>query len=160
VTSILGAKTKEFVILEDWIRKVSDTVYCATDDGSYGKKGFVSDILQELIENGEHFDLAFAIGPVPMMKVVSALTKREEISTVVSLNAIMIDGTGMCGGCRVTVGGGTKFTCVDGPEFDGHQVDFEELMLRLRIFDEYSAVSMKRYESECHKHVEFQKDVQ
>lgn len=148
VTSILGGRTKEFVILEDWMRKVSDEVYITTDDGSYGKKGFVTDVLKELAGDGEHFDLAVAIGPVPMMRVASELTKKLEIPTVVSLNAIMVDGTGMCGCCRVTVGGETKFTCVDGPEFDGHQVDFEELTLRLRIFDKYGEQAMKLYESE------------
>ena len=148
VTSILGGRTKEFVILEDWMRKVSDEVHITTDDGSYGKKGFVTDVLKELAGNGEHFDLAVAIGPVPMMRAASELTKKLEIPTVVSLNAIMVDGTGMCGGCRVTVGGETKFTCVDGPEFDGHQVDFEELTLRLRIFDKYGEQAMKLYESE------------
>ena len=148
ITSILGGRTKEFVILEDWMRKVSDEVYITTDDGSYGKKGFVTDVLKELAGDGEHFDLAVAIGPVPMMRVASELTKKLGIPTVVSLNAIMVDGTGMCGGCRVTVSGETKFTCVDGPEFDGHQVDFEELTLRLRIFDKYGEQAMKLYESE------------
>ena len=148
VTSILGGRTKELVILEDWMRKVSDHMYITTDDGSYGKKGFVTDVLKELAENGEHIDLAVAIGPVPMMKAASELTKKLNIPTIVSLNAIMVDGTGMCGACRVSVGGKTKFTCVDGPEFDAHQVDFEELMFRLRIFDNYSSQSLKLYESE------------
>ncbi|MBT4485007.1 MAG: sulfide/dihydroorotate dehydrogenase-like FAD/NAD-binding protein [Candidatus Latescibacteria bacterium] len=148
VTSIIGGKTKDFVILEDWMRQASDAVYISTDDGSYGNKGFVTDVLKELVEKGEHFDLAVVIGPVPMMKAAVSLTKEMNIPTIVSLNAIMVDGTGMCGGCRVSVGGETKFTCVDGPEFDGHQVDFKELMLRLRIFDKYGKQAMELYESE------------
>ena len=148
VTSILGGRTKEFVILEYWMRRVSDDVYISTDDGSYGTKGFVTDVLKDLAEKGEHFDLAVAIGPVPMMKAATGVTKKLNIPTVVSLNAIMVDGTGMCGACRVTVGGETKFTCVDGPEFDGHKVDFEELMHRLRMFDEYCERSMECYEEE------------
>ncbi|MFC1528644.1 sulfide/dihydroorotate dehydrogenase-like FAD/NAD-binding protein [Candidatus Latescibacterota bacterium] len=148
VTSILGGRTKEFVILEDWMRRASDVVYISTDDGSYGQKGFVTDVLKELVENGEHFDLAVVIGPVPMMKAAVSLTKEMNIPTIVSLNAIMVDGTGMCGGCRVTVAGESKFTCVDGPEFDGHQVDFDELTLRLNIFDKYSEVAMNLYKSE------------
>ena len=147
VTSILGGRTKEFVILEDWMRKASDEVHIITDDGSYGRKGFVTDLLKDLVENGEHFDFAVAIGPVPMMKAASELTIKLKIPTIVSLNAIMVDGTGMCGACRVTVGGKTKFTCVDGPEFDGHQVDFEELTHRLRIFDEHCICAKELYES-------------
>jgi len=150
VTSILGGRTREFVILEDMMRNASDEVYIATDDGSYGDKGFVSDVLQKLVGNGMHFDLAVAIGPIPMMKAVCSLTKRLKIPTIVSLNSIMVDGTGMCGSCRVTVGGNTKFVCVDGPEFDGHQVDFDELMHRLQIFDESSTQAMNLYESEGH----------
>jgi len=137
VTSILGGRNKDFVILEDWMRAASDEVHISTDDGSYGRKGFVTDVLADLVEGGEKFDLAVAIGPVPMMRAVASLTKTLEIPTFVSLNALMVDGTGMCGACRVTVDGETKFTCVDGPEFDGHKVDFEELLHRLRIFDEY-----------------------
>ncbi|MFC1691971.1 sulfide/dihydroorotate dehydrogenase-like FAD/NAD-binding protein [Candidatus Latescibacterota bacterium] len=148
VTSILGGRTKHFVILEDWMRRVSDEVYCSTDDGSYGKKGFVTDLIKERVEKGDRFDLAVAIGPVPMMRAVSGLTKKLNIPTIVSLNTIMVDGTGMCGGCRITVGDETKFACVDGPEFDGHQVDFEELTLRLQIFKEYENMAMKLYESE------------
>jgi len=149
VTTILGGRTKEFVILEDWMRRVSDEVHITTDDGSYGKKGFVTDVLIELVEKGEDFNLAVAIGPVPMMMVASNLTKKLGIPTLVSLNAIMVDGTGMCGACRVTVGGKTRFTCVDGPEFDGHQVDFKELMHRLRLFNSCEAKAKKFSESEC-----------
>jgi len=149
VTAVIGGRTRELVILEDWMRRVSDEVYVSTDDGSYGRKGFVTDVLEELVEGGNRFDLAVAIGPVPMMKAACDLTKRLGIPTLVSLNAIMVDGTGMCGACRVTVGGETKFTCVDGPEFDGHQVDFDELMHRLRIFDVYGERAMKLYEKEA-----------
>jgi len=145
VTSILGGRTKDFVILEDWMRKVSDDVHVTTDDGSYGTKGFVTDVLRELAEDGGRFDLAVAIGPVPMMRAAVNLTRELGIPTVVSLNAIMVDGTGMCGACRVTVDGATKFTCVDGPEFDGHKVDFDELMHRLRMFDVYSERAMELY---------------
>ena len=148
VTSILGGRTKDFVILEDWMRKASDDVYIATDDGSYGEKGFVTDILSERCEQGDTFDLAVAIGPVPMMRAVSGLTKKLEIPTMVSLNAIMVDGTGMCGACRLTVGGETKFVCVDGPEFDGHLVDFDQLMHRLNIFKEYEAKALEDYKAE------------
>ncbi len=148
VTAILGGRTKEFVILEDWMRAVADEVHVTTDDGSYGRKGFVTDVLRDLAGKGETFDLAVAIGPVPMMKAAAELTRELGIPTVVSLNAIMVDGTGMCGACRVTVGGQTKFTCVDGPEFDGHQVDFEELMHRLRMFDVYGEKALKLYAGE------------
>jgi len=148
VTSILGGRTKDFVILEYWMRDTSDEIYISTDDGSYGEKGFVTDVLKRLVDDGKHYDFAVVIGPVPMMKVASELTKKLGIPTIVSLNSIMVDGTGMCGACRVTVGGKTKFTCVDGPEFDGHQVDFDELMQRLKTFDECCSEAMKRYESE------------
>jgi NAD(P)H-flavin reductase len=150
VTSILGGKTKDFVILEDLMRKASSEVHITTDDGSYGKHGFVTDQLQELVDQGTHFDFCVAIGPVPMMKAVSTLTKKLGIPTMVSLNAIMVDGTGMCGACRITVGGETKFVCVDGPEFDGHQVDFDQLTHRLRIFKECNEEAMKIYQSEGH----------
>ncbi len=148
VTSILGGRTKDFVILEDMMREASDEVYIATDDGSYGKHGFVTDLVQELVVQGRQFDFAVAIGPVPMMKAMSALTKKLGISTMVSLNSIMVDGTGMCGACRITVGGETKFVCVDGPEFDGHKVDFDQLTHRLRCFKECNEEAMKVYQSE------------
>ncbi len=148
VTSILGGRTKDFVILEDLMRSASNEVHICTDDGSYGQKGFVTDALKSLVENGRHFDYAVAIGPVPMMRTVSRLTKELGIPTMVSLNALMVDGTGMCGACRVSVGGQTKFVCVDGPEFDGHQVDFDLLTHRLRIFDECNEMAMKMYQME------------
>ncbi len=130
VDLIAGFRSKDIVILEEEMAAASTRLYLTTDDGSYGEKGFVTDKLRRLVEDGNRYDLVIAIGPVPMMKFVSALTKEYRIPTLVSLNPIMIDSTGMCGGCRVTVGGQTKFACVDGPDFDGHQVDFDELMKR------------------------------
>lgn len=135
VIAITGARTKELIILEDELTEVSDKLYIATDDGSYGHHGFVTDILKDVLEK-EEIDLVVAIGPVPMMKAVADMTRPEGIKTIVSLNSLMVDGTGMCGGCRVSVGGETKFTCVDGPAFDGHEVDFDELMNRLGFYQE------------------------
>jgi ferredoxin--NADP+ reductase len=136
VDVIMGFRSKEFVVLEEEMQEISDHLYITTDDGSYCKKGFVTDQLKELIESGKGYDLVIAIGPIPMMKFVSALTKEYGIKTIVSLNPIMVDGTGMCGACRVTVGGETKFACVDGPDFDGHLVDFDELMNRNTMYHE------------------------
>jgi ferredoxin--NADP+ reductase len=133
VISILGAKTKELLLLEKEIEVYSDEFYIATDDGSKGHKGFVSDVLQKVIDT-KNVNMVMAIGPIIMMKVVSNLTKKYNIKTLVSLNPIMVDGTGMCGGCRVSIDGKTKFACVDGPEFDGHKVDYDNLMLRNRRF--------------------------
>lgn len=130
VTLIAGFRTKEIVILEDEMRRASTTLRLATDDGSYGEHGFVTNILKNCIDSGSAFDAVIAIGPVPMMRAVAELTRPYGIKTIVSLNPIMIDGTGMCGGCRVTVGGQVKFACVDGPDFDGHEVDFAELAHR------------------------------
>ena len=130
VDIIAGFRNKDIVILEDEMRAVSNNLYITTDDGSYGEKGFVTTKLLSLIEGGSDYDLVIAIGPVPMMKAVCDTTRPFDIKTIVSLNPIMIDGTGMCGGCRVTVGGEIKFACVDGPDFDGHKVDFMELMKR------------------------------
>ena len=130
VISILGGRTRELVVLEDQIRATSDALYVTTDDGSYGEKGLVTDRLKALLEAGERIDYVLAIGPVVMMRAVVNLTKDYGIKTVVSLNSIMIDGTGMCGGCRVSVGGQTKVVCVDGPEFDGHKVDWDLLVKR------------------------------
>lgn len=134
VTSIIGARTKDLIIFEDEMRRVSDELYITTDDGSKGERGFVTDVLKRLLEKNI-FDRVFAIGPAIMMKVVSDVTKTKNIKTIVSLNPIMIDGTGMCGGCRVIVGGETKFACVDGPGFDGHLVDFNHLLLRLKMYE-------------------------
>ena len=133
VISILGAKTKDLLLLEKEIEALSDEFYIATDDGSKGHKGFVSDVLQKVIDT-QNVNMVMAIGPIIMMKVVSNLTKKYDIKTLVSLNPIMVDGTGMCGGCRVSIDGKTKFACVDGPEFDGHKVDYDNLMLRNRRF--------------------------
>ena len=136
VDVIAGFRNKDIVILEDEMRAVSKNLYVTTDDGSYGTKGFVTDKLKELIDAGNKYDCVIAIGPVPMMKFVCAVTKPYGIKTIVSLNPIMIDGTGMCGGCRVRVGGKIKYACVDGPDFDGHEVDFDELMHRNSAYRE------------------------
>ncbi len=130
VTVIVGFRSKDIVILEEEFKEVADRFILMTDDGSYGQHGLVTQPLKEMLENGETFDEVLAIGPIPMMKFVSLTTKPFQVHTSVSLNPIMVDGTGMCGGCRVTVGGEVKFACVDGPEFDGHQVDYAELMSR------------------------------
>jgi len=135
VISIIGARNKDLLILEDRMKDASDELKVCTDDGSYGHKGFVTDVLRDVLEK-EDVKLVVGIGPVPMMKFVCQVTKEKNVKTMVSLNPIMIDGTGMCGGCRVSVGGETKFACVDGPEFDGHQVDFDELILRLQAYEE------------------------
>ena len=130
VDMMAGFRNKDIVILEEEMRAVSDNLYVTTDDGSYGEKGFVTNKLQSLIDAGNKYDLVIAIGPIPMMKFLAEVTRPYGIKTLVSLNPIMIDGTGMCGGCRVTVGGKIRFACVDGPDFDGHEVDFDELMRR------------------------------
>lgn len=148
VISILGGRTKELVIMEEKMRATSDRVVITTDDGSYGMKGLVTDALQQLIDEGINIDIVVAIGPPIMMKFVSLLTKKFDIPTLVSLNTIMVDGTGMCGACRVSVGGETKFVCVDGPEFDGHKVDFDEMMKRLRMYEEQEKESMERFLSQ------------
>ena len=133
VIVVLAARTKDLVILEDQMKANSDEVIVMTDDGSYGTKGLVTNGVESVI-NREKVDLCVTIGPAVMMKFVSALTKKYEIPTVASLNTIMVDGTGMCGACRITVGGKTKFVCVDGPEFDAHQVDFDEMLMRLSAY--------------------------
>lgn len=137
VHTVVGFRNKDLVILEDEFQRVSDKLCMMTDDGSYGQKGLVTNALKELIESGEQYDEVIAIGPLIMMKFVCALTKEYGIKTVVSMNPIMIDGTGMCGGCRLTVGGKTKFACVDGPDFDGHEVDFDEAMERGTMYREF-----------------------
>ncbi len=150
VTSIIGARTQTLLILEEEMRKVSDRLIVATDDGSYGFHGFVSAVLQNLIDAKERIDRVFAIGPVPMMRVLCDVTRPHGIPTVVSLNPVMVDATGMCGACRVAVAGKTKFTCVDGPEFDGHQVDFALLTSRLRMYQPQEKQSMEAYRCKCH----------
>lgn len=137
VHAIVGFRNKDLVILEDEFRAASDKLFIMSDDGSAGEKGLVTDALKRLIEAGENYDRVIAIGPLVMMKFVSKLTKEYEIPTVVSMNPVMIDGTGMCGGCRLTVGGEMKFACVDGPEFDGHLVDFDEAMERSSMYKDF-----------------------
>jgi ferredoxin--NADP+ reductase len=146
VHTITGFRNKDLVILEDEFRAVSSKFVLMTDDGSYGSKGLVTEALKLLIDNGEKYEEVIAIGPLIMMKFVAATTKPYNIKTVVSMNPIMIDGTGMCGGCRLTVGGKTKFACVDGPDFDGHEVDFAEAMARGSIYKPFEA---KAYEDAC-----------
>lgn len=146
VDVIIGFRNKELIILEEEMAKVSHHLYVTTDDGSNGTRGFVSDILKKRIEEGERYDVVIAIGPPIMMKVVCDVTRPHGIKTIVSLNPIMIDGTGMCGGCRVTVGDQTKFACVDGPDFDGHLVDFEELVRRLSMYREHEKECLDRHE--------------
>ncbi len=139
VDLIAGFRSKDIVILEDEMKAVSTNLYITTDDGSYGEKGFVTNVLKDLIDKGTNYDAVVAIGPVPMMKFVCDVTKPSGIKTIVSLNPIMVDGTGMCGGCRVTVDGKIKYACVDGPDFDGHLVDFDELMNRNSSYREHEA---------------------
>ena len=146
VHSIVGFRNKDLVILEKYFEAVSDKLLIQTDDGSYGEKGLVTDALKKLIESGEQYDEVIAIGPLIMMKFVAKLTKEYGIKTVVSMNPIMIDGTGMCGGCRLTVGGKTKFACVDGPDFDGHEVDFDEAMARAAM---YKSFERQAHEDAC-----------
>jgi len=135
VTCIIGARTKDLLILEEQMKDASHDLRLCTDDGSYGHHGFVTEVMKDILEK-EDIKQVVAIGPVPMMKAVSSITREYDVPTLVSLNPIMVDGTGMCGGCRVSIGGETKFACVDGPEFDGHQVDYDELMLRLQAYQE------------------------
>ena len=135
VTTILGARTKDILILEKELKEASDSLLIATDDGSYGKKGFTTDVLGELLAK-DTYDLVYAVGPIPMMRNVAKTTRASGVKTMVSLNALMVDGTGMCGCCRVTVGGKTKFSCVDGPEFDAQLVDWDELLKRNAIYQE------------------------
>lgn len=144
VHCIVGFRNRDLVILQDEFASVSDRLVTMSDDGSCGEKGLVTDALRRLIEAGEKYDEVIAIGPLPMMKYVSLLTKEYDVKTVVSMNPIMIDGTGMCGGCRLTVGGQTRFACVDGPEFDGHQVDFDEAMERSRLYCEQERHAYER----------------
>lgn len=145
VDTIVGFRNRDIVILEEEFRACSDNLFLCTDDGSYGIKGFVTAALQQQLEQGKKYDVVIAIGPVPMMKFVCQVTEPYGIKTIVSLNPIMVDGTGMCGGCRVTVGGKVRYACVDGPDFDGHQVDFDELMRRNGTYRE-----QERHECNLH----------
>ncbi len=147
VITILGGRTKDLVIMEDKMRATSDRVIITTDDGSYGMKGLVTDAIQKLVDEGVKINLVVAIGPPIMMKFVSLLTKKHNIPTLVSLNTIMVDGTGMCGACRVTVGETTRFVCVDGPEFDGHKVDWDEMMKRQQAYLKEEKQSREMHES-------------
>lgn len=148
---IVGAKTKDLLILEDEMKAVAGNLYVTTDDGSYGRSGMVTQTITDLVNEGNQYDVCVAIGPMIMMKFVCKLTKELELPTIVSLNPIMVDGTGMCGACRVTVGGKVKFACVDGPEFDGHQVDFDEAMRRQQIYKtEEGRAFLKAKEGDTH----------
>lgn len=149
VISIIGARTKGLLFFEEKMREVSDELLISTDDGSYGFHGFVTDLLNQIIEKHEKVNSVYAIGPLPMMKAVCKTTEPKDVKTIVSLNPIMVDGTGMCGACRVTVGGKTRFVCVDGPEFDGHKVDWVELGKRQRMYVSYEKTAMNHYEEKC-----------
>ena len=150
---IVGSRNKELLILEEEMKKVAGNLYVATDDGSYGFNGRVTDCLKSLVEKGNKYDHAIVIGPMIMMKFMCVLTKELEIPTTVSLNPIMVDGTGMCGACRVTVGGEVKFACVDGPEFDGHLIDFDESMRRQTMYKtEEGRDQLKKEEGDTHSH--------
>jgi ferredoxin--NADP+ reductase len=145
VISIVGARGKDLIILEEELRVVSDELIVCTDDGSHGRMALVTEPLEEILESGKQVDLCVAIGPTVMMKFVCKITEKYNIPTIVSLNSIMIDGTGMCGGCRVSVGGETKFTCVDGPEFDGHKVNWDNLIQRMSAYEEYEQEATDRW---------------
>jgi len=149
VITINGARSKDLILLENEMKAVSDEAYITTDDGSYGFHGFVTQKLQELIDQGKNIDFVLAIGPIPMMKAIAEVTRPYNIKTVVSLKPIMIDGTGMCGGCRVVVGGKVKFACVDGPEFDAHQVDFKNLTDRNRTYADKEKEALERFMHKC-----------
>lgn len=145
LVGINGARTAEHVILLDRLREICERVEVCTDDGSLGHKGFVTEVLAEMIEGGERIDYVLAVGPTPMMRAIAELTRPHGIRTVVSLNPIMVDGTGMCGGCRVEVAGETKFACIDGPEFNAHEVDFEMLMKRQRMYRDMESDATRMY---------------
>ena len=146
VISILGARTKDLLILEEEFKAISDETITVTDDGSYGRKALVTEPLEDICRRDPKPDLAVVIGPTPMMKFCCEVTRRENVPTQVSLNTIMVDGTGMCGGCRVEVGGQTRFVCVDGPEFDGHQVDFDQMMRRMNAYKDLEKRAMEQYQ--------------
>ena len=145
VVSIIGSRSKDLLILEDEMRSVSDELLITTDDGSLGHHGFVTQVLQKLIDEGRKIDIVIAVGPVPMMRAVAEVTRTQKIQTMASLNPIMVDGTGMCGSCRVTIGGENRFVCVDGPEFDAHQVDFDELIRRNRSYMKEEKIAMEEF---------------
>jgi ferredoxin--NADP+ reductase len=147
VTSVIGGRSKEWVIFESELRRLGEVIVC-TDDGSYGRKGFVTDAAKDILAAGD-VDIVYAVGPVPMMRAVADLTRPLGVRTIVSLNPVMIDGTGMCGGCRVTIGNETRFACVDGPEFDGHRVNFDELQDRLSTYREFEQRALAGAEGTC-----------
>jgi len=149
VITINGARSKDMIILENEMKSVSDEAYITTDDGSYGFHGFVTQKLKQLLDEGRKIDFVLAIGPIPMMSAVAEVTRPYGIKTVVSLNPVMVDGTGMCGGCRVVIGGESKFACVDGPEFDAHLVDFKNLTDRNRMYSEAEKTALNRYDHHC-----------
>jgi ferredoxin/flavodoxin---NADP+ reductase len=146
VHTIIGFRTKDLVFLENEFNQISEKSFLVTDDGSYRNQGRVTDILKDLLEKGESYDEVYAIGPLLMMKFVSELTKEYQTKTIVSMNPVMVDGTGMCGGCRVSVGNEMKFACVDGPEFDGHQVNFDEAIIRNKMYESFES---KKYKEVC-----------
>lgn len=150
VITIIGARTKELVIAESEMRSVCDEVIVTTDDGTYGKKGFVTEALSAILQSDRKPDFVLAVGPLPMMKAIAEMTRPYRIRTEVSLNSIMIDGTGMCGGCRANIGGKTQFVCVDGPEFDAHQVDFDQIAKRQKQFNAQEKISLDRFTQENH----------
>ena len=154
VISIIGARNKELIVLQREIAEVSDEFMVTTDDGSYAEKGFVTDKLLQVIQRGTHIDLVLAVGPIPMMKAVADVTRQANIRTIVSLNPIMIDGTGMCGGCRVLVDGKSEFACVDGPEFEAHRVDFDVLIQRNAMYREAERISMAEFANEPNHQLE------
>lgn len=145
IDCISGFRNSELIILEEEMRAVSNHLYVVTDDGSNGNKGFVTNVLQNILDEGNLYDAVIAIGPLPMMKAVCEVTRPYGIKTIVSMNPVMVDGTGMCGGCRLTVGGKTKFACVDGPDFDGHEVDFDEAIRRSRMYREHEQKSIEKH---------------
>ncbi len=149
VICIVGARTKELLFWEERLRSVVGELLITTDDGSYVRKGFVTDVLREVVERPEPPDRVVAVGPLPMMRAVCAVTREYGVKTIVSLNPIMLDGIGMCGACRVTVAGKTRMACVEGPEFDGHEVDFDELAQRLRRYQEQEREALARFQAEC-----------
>jgi ferredoxin/flavodoxin---NADP+ reductase len=154
VLCIIGARTEELLILENEMRATSDELFVMTDDGSYGEHGFVTDKLMELINAGQTIDHVLAIGPIPMMQAVAEVTRSHNIATTVSLNPIMVDGTGMCGGCRVLVGGESRFACVDGPEFDAHAVDFQVLAQRNRLYRPQEEMALRRFNASPREELE------
>jgi ferredoxin--NADP+ reductase len=145
VISIIGARTKELLIMEEESKSACHQLHIATDDGSYGHHGFVTQVLADLLEKGEKIDFVFSVGPVLMMRALAKVTLPYKIKTIISLNPIMVDGTGMCGACRVTVGNQTKFACVDGPDFDAHQVDFDELLKRQKMYLQQEKIAMENF---------------